>query len=103
MKSLILFTLLSLVMSSMAFSLTAHAGVSEYVSSSGYVLSWDKKQVILFSDGNRIKVPRKAFGKARLKRGFYVSGLMYKPADVPGYKKFVKALKKSRPRKPAAK
>ena len=101
MKNLGLFILLSLMVVGLAFSFTASASVRKYVSSSGYVLSWDKKQVILFSQGHRIKVPRKAFGKAQLKRGFYVSNLMYKPADVPGYKKFIKALKKAQPRKPA--
>lgn len=59
----------------------AQASIGDYSTVSGYVLSWNRKQVTMFSKGYKVKVPREAFAKARLKRGLYVSNLTYKLFD----------------------
>ena len=87
MKKQILFLALGWVVCSLLSPVVASAGIGQYSTSSGYVVSWDKKKVVLFSKGRQIHVPRQAFGKARLKRGQYVSKLTYKLSDFGGKKK----------------
>lgn len=101
MKNKILLLALSLA-TSLVLSSWAHALVGKHSTVSGYVLSWNKKQVTLFSKGYSLKVPRAVFGKARLKQGQYISNLTYQRTNADN-KNFAKFKKNKKARKPASK
>ena len=101
MKKQILF--FSWLVGGLLLSPLAHAGVAEYSTVSGYVLSWDTKQVVVFSKGYKLSVPRQAFGTMALRQGAYIPSVTYKVSDVPGWEEAVKSSNSKRARKPASK